>query len=142
MYAYAGNNPISFSDPFGLCVGPLAPLCVRIAIAAMAAAPSLFHIAAEATTGLNSGRGGAGVGGARALGQAGEAAADIIKNTTRIPSATGTAAYRIPDGLTSTTLTEVKNVSEFYRALNEARGKEVNFQIYREGTRVVLGLVR
>jgi hypothetical protein len=76
----------------------------------MAAAPSLFHIAAEATTGLNSGRGGAGVGGARALGQAGEAAADIVKNTTRIPSATGTAAYRIPDGLTSTTLTEVKNV--------------------------------
>ena len=29
----------------------------------------------------------------------------------RIPSATGAAAYRIPDALTDTTLTEVKNVA-------------------------------
>jgi hypothetical protein len=47
----------------------------------------------------------------RAAGLAGEQAAGIIKNTTRIPSASGTAAYRIPDELTSTTLGEVKNVS-------------------------------
>ena len=48
----------------------------------------------------------------RALGQAGEKAAKILKNTNRIPSATGTAAYRVPDGLNhaTKTLSEVKNV--------------------------------
>lgn len=46
----------------------------------------------------------------KAAGNAGEAAAGIIKNTTRIPSASGTAAYRIPDQLTATVLGEVKNV--------------------------------
>ena len=46
-------------------------------------------------------------------GRAGEAAANIIKNTTRIPSLSGTATYRIPDGLdfTNKVLTEVKNYS-------------------------------
>jgi hypothetical protein len=48
---------------------------------------------------------------ARTLGSAGEAASGLVKNTARIPSLTGTAAYRIPDGLTATTLSEVKNVS-------------------------------
>ena len=46
-----------------------------------------------------------------AKGKAGEAAANIVKNTKRIPSATGTASYRIPDGLTTTVLSEVKNYS-------------------------------
>ncbi|MCB1036351.1 MAG: hypothetical protein KDD47_21175, partial [Acidobacteria bacterium] len=46
------------------------------------------------------------------LGRAGEAAADIVKNTERIASATGTAAYRIPDILDHSTrvIGEVKNV--------------------------------
>ncbi len=57
------------------------------------------------------GRAGAGLAAARALGEAGEAAAGIVKNTERIASATGTAAYRVPDGLTASTLTEVKNVA-------------------------------
>ena len=48
---------------------------------------------------------------ARALGAAGEAASGLVKNTERIPSATGTAALRIPDGLTASTLSEVKNVA-------------------------------
>jgi len=50
---------------------------------------------------------------ARALGQAGEKAAGIIRNTHRIPSSTGTAAYRIPDQLLPDQgiLSEVKNVS-------------------------------
>jgi hypothetical protein len=47
----------------------------------------------------------------RQLGKEGEAAAAIVKNTQRIESISGTAAYRIPDGLTQTTLTEVKNVA-------------------------------
>ncbi len=46
----------------------------------------------------------------RALGEEGELAARIVKNTEHIPSLSGTAAYRIPDELTPTTLTEVKNV--------------------------------
>lgn len=45
------------------------------------------------------------------LGKEGMAAVGIEQNTTRIPSMTGTAQYRIPDGLSSTTLSEVKNVA-------------------------------
>jgi hypothetical protein len=48
------------------------------------------------------------IGEARALGRAGELAAGIEKNTQRIPSATETAAYRVPDGL-GKDLIEVKN---------------------------------
>mgnify|MGYP000047590335 FL=1 len=42
-------------------------------------------------------------------GKAGEALSGLTKNTIRIPSLTGTAHYRIPDGLTRTVLSEVKN---------------------------------
>jgi RHS repeat-associated protein len=51
-----------------------------------------------------------GLSNARALGIAGEEAVGVGAKT-RIPSLTGTAKYRIPDQLTSTTLGEVKNVS-------------------------------
>ncbi len=44
------------------------------------------------------------------LGVAGERAVGVSTKT-RIPSLTGTASYRIPDIITSTTLTEVKNVA-------------------------------
>ena len=49
---------------------------------------------------------------ARQLGRAGEAAAGIVKNTERIASATGTAAYRVPDVLNHSAkiIGEVKNV--------------------------------
>ena len=50
-----------------------------------------------------------GLSNARALGIAGEEAVGVGAKT-RIPSLTGTAKYRIPDQLTSTTLGEVKNV--------------------------------
>jgi hypothetical protein len=72
-----------------------------LALAADVAAAALPFVPAVA---------GAGVRTARAVGRAGEEAAGIVRNTSRIPSATRTAAYRIPDGLTATTLTEVKNV--------------------------------
>jgi RHS repeat-associated protein len=47
------------------------------------------------------------------LGEAGEVAAGIVKNTDRIPSLTGTAAYRIPDVLdhAAELIGEVKNVA-------------------------------
>lgn len=46
------------------------------------------------------------------IGKAGEAAAGIVRNTERIGSATGTAAYRVPDALNhaARTIDEVKNV--------------------------------
>lgn len=46
------------------------------------------------------------------LGRAGEAAAAIVKNTERIPSITGTAAYRVPDILDHSmkVIGDVKNV--------------------------------
>jgi hypothetical protein len=53
---------------------------------------------------------------ARALGRAGEEASGLVRNTSRIASLTRTAAYRIPDGLTETTLSEVKNVSRLGRS--------------------------
>lgn len=49
--------------------------------------------------------------GVRAAGAEGEAAAGIVKNTQRIPSLSGSAPYRIPDGLGNGVLSEVKNVS-------------------------------
>ena len=47
------------------------------------------------------------------LGKEGEAAAPVIKNTEHIESLTGTAAYRIPDGLDDAAklIQEVKNVA-------------------------------
>jgi hypothetical protein len=48
---------------------------------------------------------------ARELGKAGEKSAGIAQNTQRIESLSGKAAYRTPDELTPTTLTEVKNVA-------------------------------
>jgi hypothetical protein len=62
-----------------------------------------FILAAEGETGMAA---------VRQAGIDGENAAGINQAAkVRIPSATGTAAYRIPDALTSTTLTEVKNVA-------------------------------
>jgi hypothetical protein len=62
-----------------------------------------------------------GMAGVRALGVAGEDAVGIGASKTRIPSLTGTAKYRIPDRLTSTTLEEVKNVQSlsFTRQLQD-----------------------
>jgi hypothetical protein len=55
---------------------------------------------------------GAGVRAARAAGLAGEQAAGIVRNTSRIPSLTGTASYRVPDVLNRSgrLIGEVKNV--------------------------------
>ncbi len=46
----------------------------------------------------------------RKMGRIGEKVAGITKNTERIDSITGSAAFRIPDEMTKTTLREVKNV--------------------------------
>lgn len=80
---------------------------------------------------------------AQALGQAGETAAEIIKNTQRIPSITGTANFRIPDQLLPdmNLLSEVKNVayqaytSQIKDFLLYAQGKGYEFELtVRENT--------
>jgi len=58
------------------------------------------------------------------VGQAGEQLAGVTRAKTRIPSATGTAQYRVPDELTATSLREVKNVQRLRtggRAGNQLR---------------------
>ena len=83
---------------------------------------AMYGSMAASTVGISSAVGGAlwrmgarqaakgGLANSRALGIAGEQAVGVGAKT-RIPSLTGTAKYRIPDQLTSTTLGEVKNVS-------------------------------
>jgi hypothetical protein len=84
---------------------------------------------------------GSGMSGVRAAGQAGETAAGIVRNTQRIPSATGRAAYRVPDELTDTVIGEVKNVKhlEFRSQLQDdlayAQANGLEFRLYvREST--------
>jgi hypothetical protein len=83
----------------------------------------------------------------RALGIAGEAAAGIIKNTSRIASATRTAAFRVPDALSATTLTEVKNVAKLslsnqirdFAAFARATGRGFDL-VVRENTKLTAPL--
>jgi hypothetical protein len=75
--------------------------------------------------------------------ETGEDLAGIVKNTDHIPSASGTASYRIPEELNSTTLGEVKNVSRLsytnqlrdFAAYAKDNGLEFNLYV-RGGTRV------
>ena len=70
------------------------------------------------------------------LGREGMAAAGIEQNTVRIPSLTGTAQYRVPDGLTNTTLSEVKNVanqsltSQVRDYIQYSQQQGLNFELY------------
>ena len=63
------------------------------------------------------------------LGRAGESAADIVKNSYRIPSVSGRALFRIPDELSWTTrsLVEVKNVA--YQHLSSQLRDFLHFSI-------------
>ncbi len=117
-YGFANGDPVNYSDPFGLC-----PLESEWRAGCPGGEPGpesagffdpVALLAGGIAGGLRSVAGGAaraeGTALARQLGKAGEETAGLAKNTLRIPSSTGTAAYRIPDALTSTTLSEVKNV--------------------------------
>ena len=123
LYGFAGGDPVNFADPFGLCpwckgeafqeigrrLQPIQPVLEAAGLALM-----MVPMASESgivTLGIGARAAVGGLAGARALGAAGEAASGLIKITQRIPSATGTAAFRVPDGLSATTLSEVKNVS-------------------------------
>ncbi|WP_169582870.1 polymorphic toxin-type HINT domain-containing protein [Microbacterium thalassium] len=81
-----------------------------------------------------------GMAGVRATGQVGETMAGIVKNTARIPSASGRAAYRIPDELNSSVLGEVKNVgrlnytSQLRDFAAYARQEGLAFTLYTRGS--------
>ena len=56
-------------------------------------------------------------------------------------SPAGVAGFRPGDIVKSINGDDVRDVMEFYRAINESRSDELVFNLYREGTRIVLGLV-
>ena len=79
------------------------------------------------------------------LGLQGERAVGTIGPKTRIPSLSGTANYRIPDQLTKTTLTEVKNVKSLSltRQINDFHlysvEKQLQFELYIRPTTTISG---
>jgi hypothetical protein len=80
---------------------------------------------------------------ARRLGREGEAAAGIKHNTRRIDSITGSKPFRVPDGLTGTTLSEVKNVAslsftkQIQDSLYYALTRNLEFELFvRESTKL------
>ena len=155
LYAYAGNNPATYTDPFGLC-----PECILDAVFLGADIQDIRHNGLTFRNGLALGVDIAGAAipfvpalagvatrAAREAGVAGEAASGIARNIERIPSLSGTAKYRIPDGLSSTTLSEVKNVRRlsYTSQLRDfsAFAKEANlsFDLYvRPDTRMTIPL--
>ena len=87
LFLYCGNNPLRFSDDEGTFWD--------IAIDVVFTIGSVINVIQNPTSG-----------------KAGELASGITKNTTRIyDNLVSGAKYRISDGLTSTTLSEVKNYS-------------------------------
>ncbi len=54
----------------------------------------------------------------------------------------GKVGLRSGDIVTAVDRTEVKNVMDFYKTLNETESKEVMFRVFREGNEILLGLVR
>ena len=110
-YTYAYQNPILLTDPSGQTVtvgknsilrdplmlaattsnNPVGPLVAAVSMAAARVAPQV----------------------SQQLGIQGEKLADIVKNTVRIESVTGTAKYRVPDILDETAkiIGDVKNVA-------------------------------
>ena len=111
-YLYVGANPLYGTDPSGLAV-PLLPL-LAFGLAATEVATSDVPIlggsivkAGTKAIAQCTAKGGAGP---VRIGQIGEELAGISGPKTRIPSATGTAKFRVPDELTPMTLREIKNV--------------------------------
>ena len=77
------------------------------------------------------------------VGKIGETVSGLMKNTARIPSMTETASYRIPDGLSDTVLSEVKNVAyqSYTNQLKDfamyAQSNNLDFELYlRQSTQL------
>jgi len=80
--------------------------------AALSMAGAVPGLGIAATIGRYGGKASEGTQLARQLGREGEAISGIAGPKLRIPSATESAAYRVPDKLTSDTLLEAKNVAK------------------------------
>jgi RHS repeat-associated protein len=129
-YAYVLNNPLRYVDPTGhvpwliivgiaviLIEGGLsiadAYFTVQTLLDPYASDQDKFIAAGLFVAGLaGPGGGSAAMRRIAAVGRAGERLAGITRNTERIVSRTGTAAYRVPDGLShgDKLIQEVKNV--------------------------------
>lgn len=72
----------------------------------------------------------------RQKGRIGEELSGIVKNTAHIPSMTGTAKYRIPDGLSYTTLSEVKN----YKGTLSYTSQLKDFVLYSQNNKLEMHL--
>jgi RHS repeat-associated protein len=112
LYQFNGNNPVAYTDPFGLEACKLYGNCTQSDGGSYGLVDPNTKGGLEPVDPIGTAIFLTVAPEARALGVAGEAAAGIVKNTTRISSATGTAAFRVPDALSATALTEVKNVAK------------------------------
>jgi RHS repeat-associated protein len=110
-YIYAGDNPTAYVDPSG----QQAEEIIEEGL------PLLEKVADGCAEG--------GMAAIRALGQLGQLLSEVEQNSTRIPSITQTATYRIPDGLNESLglLQEVKNAS--YQALTK---QLIDFLLYAQ----------
>ncbi|MEP6733819.1 MAG: putative toxin [bacterium] len=152
-YGFGGGDPVNFSDPFGLCPpedNKACPWMHEEGLQSGGWADPLLWLSGGVARGLvragaDAAIGETGTALARRLGAAGEEAAGLVKNTIRIPSATGSAAYRIPDGLSGSTLSEVKNVGKLnltnqlkdFAAYAQQTGRA--FELYVRGSTTLSG---
>jgi RHS repeat-associated protein len=142
-YGFAGGDPVNFADPSGLETDPVT-VAVFVTKAAVEVGPAVAGVVAA--TGVTIAQ--ATMATVRAVGVAGETAAGIYKNTERIVSATKTAAYRVPDQLTKTTLTEVKNVARLglsnqikdFQMYAREKGLDMELRVRDESTKLSLPL--
>jgi RHS repeat-associated protein len=173
-YGYAANSPLNYTDPTGLLFGlstddtimggalltaGVGIGCVALweaCLGAIGTNPTVLYALLGITgAGFLSEQDAAtlqqcqateeGMAGVRAAGAEGEAASGILKNTDRIPSLSGSAAYRIPDELGNGVLGEVKNVSSLsytsqlrdFTAYAQQQG--LQFNLYVRGSTVLSG---
>ena len=64
----------------------------------------------------------------------------VVGSLVNQDSPAAVAGFRPGDVITAVNGTSVRNMMDFYRALNEGSGRTASFQIVRDGTEVTIGL--
>ena len=72
----------------------------------------------------------------------GRGTGDLVIRSVSPGSPADVAGFKAGDIVKSVNGDDVSTALEFYRTLNETKADEVVFNLYREGTRFVLGLIR